>query len=106
MYDALCTAIYPSLTEKMAMKIGSKYKFSEVYLRHWYAFAKEAGLTPAPVRKRILDIANRLPALAQSTQASMEAQGHGHPILGVIVALIAQRCALTIRRFAEPDLPD
>ncbi len=106
MYDALCTAIYPSLTEKMAMKIGSKYKFSEVLPRHWDAFAKEAGLTPAPVRKRILDIANRLPALAQSTQTSMESQGHGHPVLGAIVALIVQRCALTIRRFAEPEVSE
>jgi serine/threonine-protein kinase HipA len=99
MYDALCTAVYPALTEKMAMKIGSKYKFSEVFPRHWDAFAREAGLTPAPVKKRILEIARRLPGLAQATQASLEAQGHGHPILGVIVGLIAQRCALTIRRY-------
>jgi hypothetical protein len=29
-YDTLSTAVYPTLTQKMAMKIGSKYKFSEV----------------------------------------------------------------------------
>ena len=104
LYDVLCTAVYPALTEKMAMKMGSKYKFSEVFPRHWVAFAKEAGLTPALVKKRILDIANRLPVLAQSTQANMEAQGHGHPILGAIVALIAQRCALTVQRFAKQTI--
>ena len=104
LYDVLCTAVYPALTEKMAMKMGSKYKFSEVFPRHWVAFAKEAGLTPALVKKRILDIANRLPALAQSTQANMEAQGHGHPILSAIVALIAQRCALTVQRFAKQTI--
>lgn len=29
-YDWLSTAVYPSLARKMAMKIGSKYVFSEV----------------------------------------------------------------------------
>ena len=32
-YDTLSTAVYPTLTPKMAMKIGSKYKFSEVCQR-------------------------------------------------------------------------
>lgn len=34
-YDLLCTRIYPSLTAKMAMKIGSKYQADEVLQRHW-----------------------------------------------------------------------
>lgn len=106
LYDALCTAVYPTLTEKMAMKLGSKYKFTEVFARHWEQFAKEAELSPAQVKKRILDIAKRLPALALATQASLEAQGHRHPILGQIVALIAQRCALTIRRLSDPAASD
>jgi len=44
LYDVLSTAVYPSLTPKMAMKIGSKYKFSEVQARHWERFAEAAGL--------------------------------------------------------------
>ena len=64
LYDALCTAVYPNLTDKMAMRIGSKYKFSEVMARHWEQFAIEAALSPALVKKRILEIAKRLPDLA------------------------------------------
>lgn len=30
LYDVLSTAVSPNLTPKMAMKIGGKYKFSEV----------------------------------------------------------------------------
>ena len=103
LYDALCTAVYPTLTDKMAMKIGSKYKFSEVQARHWAQFATEAGLSPAQVKKRILDIAKRLPDLARATHAALEAEGHNHPILGQIVSLIAQRCALTVRRLTAPE---
>ena len=44
-YDTLSTAVYPTLTQKMAMKIGSKYKFSEVQARHWEQFAEGAGQT-------------------------------------------------------------
>ncbi len=103
LYDALCTAIYPTLTEKMAMKIGSKYKFSEVMARHWEQFAVDAALSPAQVKKRILDIARRLPDLAHATLAAFQGQGHHHPVIDQIVALIDQRCALTIRRLmAQP----
>ena len=98
LYDALCTAVYPTLTDKMAMKIGSKYKFSEVMARHWEQFATEAALSPALVKKRILDIAKRLPDLARATQATLQSQGNHHPVIDQIATLIDQRCALSIRR--------
>lgn len=102
LYDSLCTAAYPTLTDKMAMKIGSKYKFSEVQARHWEQFATEAALSPALVKKRILELAKRLPDLARATQATLVAEGNGHPIIDTIIALIDQRCALTLRRLTTP----
>jgi len=90
----------------MAMKIGSKTKFSEVQARHWVQFANDAQLSPAQVKKRILDIAKRLPNLALSTQAALQAQGNGHPTLGQIVTLIDQRCTLTIRRLTATEDDD
>jgi serine/threonine-protein kinase HipA len=95
-YDVLATAVYPNLTNKMAMKIGSKYRFTEVQLRHWERFATEAGLSPAQVKKRILNIAGRLPDLAAKTIALFEAEGNGHTILPQIMTLIEQRCDRTI----------
>lgn len=106
LYDALSTAVYPNLTDKMAMKIGSKYRFTEVQARHWERFASDAGLSPAQVKKRILDIAKRLPVLAQNMLTSFDAEGNTHEILWQIVALIEQRCALTIRRLAGPATDD
>jgi len=106
LYDALCTAVYPTLTDKMAMKIGSKYKFSEVMARHWEQFATEAALSPAQVKKRILDIAKRLPDLARATQTLFQSQGNSHPVIDQIVTLIDQRCALTIRRITAPQLDE
>lgn len=101
LYDALCTAVYPTLTDKMAMKIGGKYKFSEVMARHWEQFAVDAALSPAQVKKRILDIARRLPDVARATRAALQSLGNDHPIIDQIVILIDQRCALTIRRLTS-----
>ena len=100
--DALCTAIYPKLTDKMAMKIGSKYKFSEVHARHWEQFATEAALSPAQAKKRINDIAKRLPDLARATRALFQTDGNHHPSIDQIVNLIDQRCAQTICRLTVP----
>ena len=96
-YDVLSTAVSPTLTDKMAMKIGSKYCFTEVQLRHWERFATEAGLSPAQVKKRILNIAQRLPGLAAKTMAVFEAEGNAHAILPQIMTLIEQRCERAIR---------
>jgi serine/threonine-protein kinase HipA len=107
LYDLLSTAVYPRLTEEMAMKLGGKYRFSDVMARHWGQFASEAGLSPAQVRKRVLDLARRLPELARAILAGFDTHGYGHPVLNQIVVLVEQRCALTTRRLTEPaDAPE
>lgn len=98
LYDVLCTAIYPKLTEKMAMKIGSKYKFTEVESRHWDQLSEAAGLSPAQVRRRIQQIANTLPEKAKELRESFRVSEADHPILDEVVRCIEQRCSLTLRR--------
>lgn len=102
LYDTLSTAVYPDLTPGMAMKIGSRYKFSEVHARHWNQFAEGAGLAKAQGRKRILELAKSLPANARKLQSD---PGRGFAELALvekIITLIEQRCALTIRRLTDP----
>jgi serine/threonine-protein kinase HipA len=100
-YDTLSTAVYPTLTPRMAMKIGSKYKFSELQARHWLQFSEGVGLAKAQAKRRILELAKSLPPTARKLESS---PGHGFAGSGVverILALIEQRCALTIRRLSE-----
>lgn len=95
-YDLLCTAVYPTLTDKMAMKVGSKYRFNEVQMRHWEQLAKAAGLSGAQTKKRVAGIAKRLPSCARRLQT--EALYSGQPLVERIISLIEQRCALTLER--------
>ena len=97
LYDLLCTAVYPTLTAKMAMKLGSKYRFSEVQSRHWEKFAEAAGLSWAQTRKRVTRMAAQLPSMARHLQA--EAAYRDAALIGDIANLIEQRCDLTLRRF-------
>ncbi len=64
-YDLLCTTVYSDHTDRMAMKIGRKSRFSEVQPRHWRRFARDAGLAAPRVRRDLLDLAERLPAEAR-----------------------------------------
>jgi serine/threonine-protein kinase HipA len=101
-YDTLSTAVYPTLTQKMAMKIGSKYKFSEVQARHWEQFAKDTGFTKAQAKRRILELATLLPATARKLQSDPVHRFAGNAVVEQINALIEQRSALTIRTLTAP----
>lgn len=102
LYDTLSTAVYPTLTPKMAMKIGSKYKFSEVQARHWDQFAESAGLAKAQAKRRLLELAKSLPPTARKLQSDSGYGFAGNAVVERIVTLIEQRCALTIRRLTDP----
>ena len=101
LYDLLSTAVYESLTPKMAMKLGSRYKFTEVQARHWEQFAQAAGLSKAQAKKRVWRIAQDLPAAARKLQSAPPFADH--PLIAKIVALIDQRAALTVRRLTEAE---
>ena len=102
LYDVLSTAVYSKLTPKMAMKIGGKYKFSEVQTRHWDQFAQAVGLNKAQARKRILALAKSMPTTARELQSDPKRGFTDHDVVEQIVTLIEQRCELTVRRFGEP----
>lgn len=53
------------------------------------------------MKKRILEIADRLLTLARTTLAAIEPQGLGHAVLEEIVGRVGQRCELTMRQLWE-----
>ena len=106
LYDALCTAVYPKLTPKMAMKIGSKYKFSEVYVRHWDQLLESAKLSKSQGKNHIISIAKALVIQAKELQSNPDAGFSDNDIVNQIVNLIEQRCSLTIERLSSPAQQD
>ncbi len=110
-YDILSTAVYPELSAKMAMKIGSQYEFKQMMPRHWEQFAKTNGLSVSQLNKRIHTLASRLPEAAYKLHITMRDEGNQtgsdlpeNPLLAQIVDLIEQRCETSLRRFARNAL--
>lgn len=101
LYDALSTAVYPALTQKMAMKLGGKYKFSEIHARHWERFADSVGVSKAQARRRILELTQALPPAARQLQSTREFAFAGIAVVDEIIALIEQRCAMTGQRLSD-----
>ncbi len=101
LYDILSTAVYPDLTPKMAMKIGSKYRFDEVQARHWDQFASSAGLARAQTRKRIGELARALPLAARKLQAAPGRDFAGVAVIEQIAGLIEERAGLTLKRMQD-----
>ena len=83
------------------MKIGSKYKFTEVQARHWEQFADAAGLAKPQVKKRVVELAKLLPPAARKLQTDAARGFAGSVMVQHIVGLIEKRCALTIRRLTD-----
>jgi serine/threonine-protein kinase HipA len=81
----------------MAMKLGGKYTFREMQVRHWDRFAEAARLSQAQTRKRVVRMAGQLPSVAQQLQA--EGAFRDQALINIVVSLIEERCALTLRLF-------
>ena len=79
-----------------------EYKFSEVEKRYWGQFAEGVGLAKTQAKRRILELAKSLPPIARKLQSDPGHRFAGHAVIERIITLIEQRCALTIRRLAEP----
>jgi serine/threonine-protein kinase HipA len=103
LYDVLCTAVYPELTDKMAMKIGGHYKFSDIFPRHWERFAQSAELSAPQVRRRLLEFTQRLPQAAHKVRDEFANRGQRTQLIDQIVENIEHHCGLTRSRFDRTE---
>lgn len=60
-YDVVSTAIYPSLTRKLAMKIGNEYELDKIRRRHFIELADKIGVRISAVNKVLESLGKRMP---------------------------------------------
>jgi len=100
-YDLMCTLVYGhSFKGKMAMKIGGKYAFHDVFLRHFDVLAENISLRPTFVRKAIQKMCERILPAALELRREIENEGSFPcPIYENIVEVIennTKRLSLTV----------
>lgn len=90
-YDLLSTAIYPDLSEKMAMKIGGKYKPKDVSLRHFHRIVPNTKAAQSAMNRQIKTMTEKITTAAPSLKKSLVADGLTSEVFDDIIAIIEQR---------------
>lgn len=92
LYDLSSALPYRQLTRrklKMAMKVGSRYRWWEIRGSDWETLAIAFSLSPEDAIARVRELALALPSLASSLASELAAQGLEHPVIARLVDAIA-----------------
>ncbi|MBI5451275.1 MAG: type II toxin-antitoxin system HipA family toxin [Gammaproteobacteria bacterium] len=90
-YDLMCTAAYPDLTDKLAMKIGGEDRPSWIIARRWQAFAEDIGVAYKLVRQRLLFMKESIHESAQALRDEFIVEHGSCIVIDNILGVINQR---------------
>jgi serine/threonine-protein kinase HipA len=99
-YDLVCTAMYPQLTNRLAMGVGGQFQADQVTPRHWTQLLEECGLDTTAAREHIADVGDRIVrALSELRNQASERQSDQQVVDAI--ALIAEQRAGQVRQLAS-----
>jgi serine/threonine-protein kinase HipA len=91
LYDLLCTAAYPDVHAKLAMKVGKRSTLEEFTPDTWDDFAREIGVGAPFVRRRAAALATLSLERLGDVADTLSGEGFGGEHLGRFVDVIAER---------------
>jgi serine/threonine-protein kinase HipA len=93
LYDLMCAACWPGITQNMAQDIGGKNRGRYVARRHWLRMAAECGINGTALLRQVAALAGRMGAELDPAAAEVRAMpAGGHSDLPAFVAAIRDRC--------------
>jgi serine/threonine-protein kinase HipA len=100
-YDLLCTRVYPTLTTKMAMKIGNKYAINDVFPRHWQQLCLDIDYA-YPAMQQLIQTEGEilLQTMEQSRKYFIE-KIKNPIIINKIIELLKRHIAETLQQFVS-----
>lgn len=99
-YDVVCTAVYPRLSKRLAMKIGGRDVPDTVQLKHWKALLPDTKSSQRTLVRDLAQMAERIVREANTLVAELADEGIRHPMLRAIRKVISSR-ACVLHRAAE-----
>lgn len=95
LYDLSSSLPYPEAISpfkaKMALKIGSKYKFQDVLPGHWQTCAKELGIRWPQFKELWNGLFEQAAQCTSDVADMLRASGLTHPVIGVLEKKIPER---------------
>lgn len=92
LYDLLLTVAYPDLSAKLAMRIGKRATLAEMDGEGWKAFAEDAGIGFALVRRRVSEISGAVMTYGGDASAIVQ----GDPAAAAEVSKSKQNRAIPV----------
>jgi len=90
-YDMMSTAVYPELTDKLAMKIGGEDRPDWVIKRRWEQFADDVGIKYSIVHQTLTAMSKKLLTEIHALKDEFAVQYGECDIIDRILAVIEQR---------------
>jgi len=90
-YDLLCTAIYPEVSSKMAMKIGKVYDPDRIFLRHWHCVVPDTTTARKNLEKDLIRMSNKCLQKALELKLKLSNENINSSIFNNICAVIKNR---------------
>ncbi len=102
MYDVMCAAAWDNVTKNLAQKIAGKSRADHLKRRHWERFARECGLNPPRLIKRIDELAGRVLREVRAAAAEVDAMPAGtHVLMPKFVEAIEARARAVIAGLSD-----
>jgi serine/threonine-protein kinase HipA len=101
LYDISSALPYESLQRrkiKMAMKVGSNYRWWDIRLSDWLSLATEMGVDTEFAALSLQGMAAALPDEASKLAATLSEKGLNHPTISRLVDEIAIACARCLKK--------
>lgn len=98
-YDLMSTAVYPGLTEKMAMKIGGENRPEWMIVDRWEQFAKDTGIGFKLIKDKCLKMTDSLPQIMTELAGDVQHQYGECELIDEIIELIKLRSGKVTRLF-------
>jgi len=93
LYDILNGAIYENITKDLAMTIGGQTRGDELLGDHWATMAKENGLSPSQVKRRVKQLAEAALKEAPKLADEMATSGGEQPFFfHMLTGRVTDRC--------------
>ena len=101
LYDVASVLPYPRFDVnriKLAMKVGDRYRMSEIRRGDWLETADQLQLDPDPLLARIRHMAEAIPDLSSEISAELKQAGLLEPILDRLVKRLGARARLCLKQ--------
>jgi serine/threonine-protein kinase HipA len=84
-------AVYPEISNKMAMRIGKKYEPDHVFLRHWHQIVPNTLTAKKNINNYLINMSNDCIKQAVILQSELAKKGISSSIFDDILGVIESR---------------